>query len=270
VVVFMGSMTNKPQFKGAEEVINYDYGKITGDVADEIQKSLLEAKVAGTDISLADAGFAIRGKSGVDSGVLWGSTPDIVMALWHYVPTKDFGFLPATPQQWAKIFNTNPQFIKGKLLGDIQMIRNGFATESNGVWADTLNRELANLGYDKESVLAVSYQAVKPVFINVANGHLSQQKLAGYTLTEKAKELIKVIDWKEKCLKGFCYNKFDEERGVPVPDSGGSYKFYGLTSKTFSALFVSGDLGAGGYRVFDDSGEGPRVVGWRTGEASSR
>lgn len=259
-------MTNNPQFNGTEKIvtINFPYGVLTGDVAIKVRDSLLEAKVEGSDLTLADAGFALRGKFGIrESRELWGSNPDMLMTLWHYVPTKDFGFLPATPQQIAKIYNENPEFIKGNMWLDSQMIRNGFTKKSNGVWADMLNEEIRQLGFGDDQVLAIPYSVVKPVIIS--NGHLP--KLTGYTLIEGAKNLIRNTDWNKEQVKGFKYEKFDENLGIPLINSGGNRTFHGLSNNIFSALGVDDYLNANGNWGFGNSSDSAQVVGWRTDEA---
>ena len=258
-----------PQFQGHEVRQFLDYGQITGDTANAIQKSLLEARAEGSDVTLAKAGFALEGKFGINAqGQLWGSTPDIQMALWHYVPTKDFGFLPATPQQLARIYNKNPDFFKNQFGFDVQMIRNGAATESNGFWADNLSLQLARAKFKPESYLAIPYSAVKPVIHAKENGHLGKQPVAGYELVKDAGDLIKVLPWNADATKQNRFSGFDEALGVPSFGEG-EHTFYGLTNKTFSVLSVYGDLSANGHRYFDGSYGSARVVGWKTGEASS-
>lgn len=258
----------KTQFQGHEVRQVMPYGQITGDAAEAVAKSLLEAKAEGSDVTLAKAGFALEGKFGINTeGQLWGSTPDMLMTLWHYVPTKDFGFLPATPQQLAKIYNENPDFFRNQFWFDIQMIRNPHATESNGDWAGNLSLQLAKAKFKPESYLAIPYQAVKPVIHAKDNGHLGKHPVAVYELVKDAGDLIKVLNWNEDAIKKGKFSRFDETLGVPILGSG-EHIFYGLTNKTFSALFVCSVLDAGG-GVFDDSDEGARVVGWKTGEASS-
>ena len=262
-------METKTQFQGHEVRQFLDYGRITGDVAQAIQKSLLEARAEGSDVTLAKAGFALEGKFGINAqGQLWGSTPDIQMALWHYVPTKDFGFLPATPQQLARIYNRNLDFFKNQFLFDVQMIRNPHAAESNGDWADNLSLQLARAKFKPESYLAIPYSAVKPVIHAKENGHLGKQPVAGYELVKDAGDLIKVLPWNADATKQNRFSGFDEALGVPSFGEG-EHTFYGLTNKTFSVLSVYGDLSANGHRYFDGSYGSARVVGWKTGEASS-
>lgn len=263
----------KPRFKGVEIVQRKElpYGLVRGEVAEAVandyQRVLKERGLVDTKFALKNAMRVVKADG---ESFLSYTTPEAMMVLANLVPTKDYDFTLATPQQIAHVYNTNPDFILNKFWAEVQLVRNPHADlskkENRIPWMMYLNEQLNEVVDIPNEFIAVPYSAVVPVILN--NGHLGS--VLGHELTENAKGLAKVIKWTKEQANGFKFNRFDENTGVPEPSKDGIRSFVGLTDKLFSALYVDRYLVAVGYRSFGYTDGDSRVVGWNIGEADTK
>jgi hypothetical protein len=254
----------KPQFRGdiLSSGTEHPYGLITGDVARVVK---MEFPHVVKERGLDKAGFAVNNIIKVinteenSNGVLTGSTPDVLMVLNNYFPTRDYGFTVATPQQMAWIYNTNPSFIQDKFWADIQLIRNPHADlskkENRVPWMLDLNEQLCALK-NRTDFLAVPYSAIIPTFIEF---------FSGYKLSGNAENLVKVIEWAREDAKHGNFNRLNEITGVPDLEKDGKRIFCGPPDKLFSrfCLYWGAALYAYYYGLADSDEDG-RIVGWKT------
>lgn len=251
----------------------HPYGLITGEAAvrvlEDFNRFIGKSELVRAGYVLKDVLKIVKTEEHPD-GVLAGSTPDALMVLLHYVPTRDCGFTIATPQQMAQIYNSDSEFIRNKFWADVLLIRNPHADlskpETRVPWMMELSEQVDAL-IGKGEVVAIPYFAVVPA--TRSNGHLGNS--SGYVLADNARDLVQILKWGKEDVQGFSFDRLSEENGVPKREDHGKRRFYGLSGKLFSGLCLDWGLG-----LYSDggglagSGSSGRVVGWSVGEADAR